>query len=113
MSSRLEREIECVELGPGKIQIFRTQLCASRTRRSLGGINKTVHVGRNESESVQDDPTFETQSKNSELRDNPLDNETALLKFCSMLKALFLPCTSLALLQPITAYTNTKVQGTY
>ena len=68
---------------------------------------------RNESEPVQDDPTFETQGKDSELRDNPLDNETALLKFCSMLKALFLPCTSLALLQPITAYTNTKVQGTY
>ena len=95
MSSLLERErkrLTCVPLGLGKKQPFETEFPLSRTR---GGLPKSVDAERDETGPAQDVRLVETQSNESLLAHNPLDDDEAVIKFFSMLKApcLLAPCT--------------------
>jgi hypothetical protein len=93
MPTLLERELQRlahVDLSdPKKTQIFETKLCVSRTRG-----RQAIYVEREESVPTENIHMVETNSNDSQLGDNPLDNEEALVKFFLMLKALLAPCIS-------------------
>jgi hypothetical protein len=92
MPSLLERELKRLEhvyLGENKTQIFKTKFSVSRTRGGLPRNMKSVGVEREESEQIQDGHLIETSSNNSAPDDSPLDDDEAVIKLFSVLKA---PC---------------------
>jgi len=99
MPTLLERELQRlahVDLGdPNKTQVFETKLCVSRTRgRQAIYVERDESEPDEESEITEDVHVVETASNDSQLENNPLDNEEALIKFFLVLKALLAPCIS-------------------
>ena len=103
MPSLLDRELRLlahVELGKDssgeeKTQVFKMKPCKSRTRGGMPRNYEEVDSERDESGPTQDVSAVETPSSHSRPKDNPLEDEEAVIKFFSVLKApcFFAQCT--------------------
>jgi hypothetical protein len=92
MPSLLDRELKRlghVYLGEDKTQIFKTELCVSRTRGGLPRNIEAVDAERDGSASTQGVHEAETPSNDFPPKDNPLDDDEVVARFFSVLKA---PC---------------------